>query len=41
MIKLIKTTLEHEKKYKDMISELQKFGGPYVPCIIEYGCRCL
>ena len=41
MIKLNKTTLEHEKKYKDMISELQKFGGPYVPCIIEYGCRCL
>ena len=38
MIKLIKPTLEHEEKYKDMISEWQKFGGPYVPCIIEYDC---
>ncbi len=38
MIKLIKPSLEHKEKYKEMINEWQQFGGPYVPCIIEYDC---
>lgn len=38
MIKLIKPLPEHKEKYKDMIKEWQEFGGPYVPCIIEYDC---
>lgn len=38
MIKLIKPSLEHKEKYKEMISEWQQYGGPYVPCIIEYDC---
>lgn len=38
MIKLIKPSFEHKDKYKEMICEWQKFGGPYVPCIIEYDC---
>lgn len=38
MIKLIKPSLEHKEKYKEMINEWQQFGGPYAPCIIEYDC---
>ena len=36
MIKLVKPTLEHKDKYKDMIKEWQEYGGPYVPCIVDY-----
>ena len=39
MLKLIKPLLEHKNKYVDMISEWQQYGGPYVPCIIEYDCN--
>ncbi len=39
MLKLIKPTLEHEDKYKEMIREWQIFGVPYVPCIIEHDCK--
>lgn len=38
MIKLVKPSLEHEDKYKEMINEWKNYGGPYVPCIIEYDC---
>lgn len=39
MIKLIKPSLKHKNKYKEMINEWQQFGGPYVPCIIDYDCN--
>lgn len=39
MIKLVKPTLEHKDKYKDMIKEWHEHGGPYVPCIIDYDCN--
>ncbi len=39
MIKLVKPNPEHKNKYKEMISEWQQFGGPYVPCIIDYDCN--
>lgn len=38
MIKLVKPLLEHENKYKEMISEWKEYGGPFVPCIVEYNC---
>ena len=38
MIKLVKPSLEHKDKYIEMIKEWQSFGGPYVPCIIDYDC---
>lgn len=38
MIKLVKPAIEHKEKYKDMIKEWQEYGGPYVPCIIDYDC---
>lgn len=38
MIKLIKPAIEHKEKYKEMIEEWQQYGGPYVPCIVEYDC---
>lgn len=38
MLKLVKTLLEHKDKYKEMVSEWQRYGGPYVPCIVEYDC---
>ena len=38
MLKLIKPLLQHKNKYKEMICEWQQYGGPYVPCIIEYDC---
>ena len=38
MIELLKPTLEHKDKYKEMIREWQSYGGPYVPCIVEYDC---
>ena len=41
MLKLIKPLVEHKNKYIDMISEWQQYGGPYVPCIIEYDCNNL
>ncbi len=39
MIKLVKPEIKHEKKYKEMIKEWQEYGGPYVPCIIDYDCN--
>ena len=39
MIKLVKPTEEHKNEYKEMISEWQQYGGPYVPCIIEKDCE--
>lgn len=39
MIKLVKPTIEHKDKYIDMIREWQEYGGPYVPCIIDYDCN--
>lgn len=39
MIKLIKPSVEHKEKYKEMIKEWQQYGGPYVPCIIDYDCN--
>ncbi len=39
MIKLVNPSLEHESKYKEMIKEWQEYGGPYVPCIIDYDCK--
>ena len=41
MLYLQKPTLEDKEKYKDMIKEWQDFGGPYVPCIIDYDCNHL
>lgn len=38
MIKLVKPTIEHKVKYKDMIKEWQEYGGPYVPSIIDHDC---
>lgn len=38
MLELVKPALEHKNKYKEMISEWQKYGGPYVPCIVEFDC---
>lgn len=38
MIKLVKPSLEYKDKYIEMIQEWQQFGGPYVPCIIDYDC---
>lgn len=38
MIKLVKPLLEHKNKYIEMIGEWQQYGGPYVPCIIEFDC---
>lgn len=39
MLKLVKPSLEHESKYRDMIKEWSSYGGPYVPCIIDYDCN--
>lgn len=39
MIKLVKPTIEHKDKYINMIKEWQEYGGPYVPCIIDYDCN--
>lgn len=39
MLKLIKPLKKHENKYKEMIKEWQLYGGPYVPCIVEYDCN--
>lgn len=39
MLKLVKPTLEHETKYREMIKEWQEVGGAYVPCIIDYDCN--
>lgn len=39
MIKLSKPSIEHKTKYIDMIKEWQEYGGPYVPCIIDYDCN--
>ncbi len=39
MIKLVKPTFEHKLKYIEMIKEWQAYGGPYVPCIIDYDCN--
>lgn len=38
MLKLVKPLKEHKNKYIEMIAEWQSFGGPYVPCIVEYNC---
>lgn len=38
MIRLVKPSLEYKDKYIEMIQEWQQFGGPYVPCIIDYDC---
>lgn len=39
MLRLVKPTIEHEEKYKEMIREWQQYGGPFVPCIIDYDCK--
>ena len=39
VIKLVKPTIEYKEQYKDMIKEWQQYGGPYVPCIIDYDCK--
>jgi len=39
MIKLVKPSIEHKDKYKEMIKEWQEYGGSYVPCIIDYDCN--
>lgn len=39
MIKLVKPMLKHKEKYINMIKEWQEYGGPYVPCIIDYDCN--
>ena len=39
MIKLVKPSIEHKTKYIEMIKEWQEYGGPYVPCIIDYDCN--
>lgn len=38
MIKLVKPAIEHKEEYKNMIAEWKEYGGPYVPCIIDYDC---
>lgn len=38
MIKLVKPSMEHREKYAEMIREWKDYGGPYVPCIIDYDC---
>lgn len=38
MLKLVKPTKDNKEQYIDMIREWQQYGGPYVPCIIEYDC---
>ena len=38
MVKLIKPSPKHKNKYKEMIEEWQQYGGPFVPCIVEYDC---
>lgn len=40
MLYLQKPMAKDEKKYKEMIKEWQEYGGPYVPCIIDYDCNC-
>lgn len=39
MIKLVKPLVEHKEKYIEMIKEWREYGGPYVPCIIDYDCN--
>lgn len=39
MLRLVKPTIEHKDKYKEMIKEWQQYGGPFVPCIIDYDCK--
>jgi len=39
MIKLVRPQAEHEYKYKEMIKEWRAYGGPFVPCIIDYDCN--
>lgn len=39
MVELVRPSIEHEDKYKEMIKEWQKYGGSYVPCIIDYDCN--
>ena len=41
MLKLIKPSLNAEEKYREMITEWAAYGGPYVPCIIDYDCKHL
>lgn len=38
MLSLIKPTKDNKMQYIEMIREWQEYGGPYVPCIIEYDC---
>lgn len=38
MLELVKPNISHKDKYIEMISEWQKVGGPYVPCIVEFDC---
>ena len=39
MIRLVKPTIEYKDKYIDMIKEWKEYGGPYVPCIVDYDCN--
>jgi len=39
MIKLVRPEVQHEHKYREMIAEWKEYGGPFVPCIIDYDCK--
>lgn len=39
MLKLEYPKKEHKEKYIEMINEWKNYGGPYVPCIVEYDCE--
>ena len=39
MLKLVRPSLEYKDKYIEMIDEWKKFGGAYVPCIVDYDCK--
>ena len=39
MLHIEKPKIYDKEKYKEMIKEWQEYGGPYVPCIIDYDCQ--
>ena len=39
MLHIEKPNINDKEKYKEMIKEWQEYGGPYVPCIIDYDCQ--
>lgn len=38
MLRLEIPSVNRRKEYVEMIKEWQQYGGPYVPCIVEYDC---